>query len=86
MAIKFPDFQVLMSRADQVPRVQREGDATMAGKLAPGVQQQMAEQQKKVTHSPESRDVRKHRDEDKQKKPRRGSRRRRRDNGLDVRA
>ncbi len=43
MSIKFPDFQVLVSRSDQIPRTNREGDPTgAAGKLAPQVNQQFA--------------------------------------------
>lgn len=52
MSIKFPDFQVLVSRSDHVPRVNREGDQTgAAGKMTPQVTQEFAERQQKVDHS-----------------------------------
>lgn len=36
MSIKFPDFQVLVTRSEQVPRPTREGDLTgAAGRMAP---------------------------------------------------
>ncbi len=51
MSIKFPDFQVLVSRSDQVPRVNREGDQTgAAGKMAPQITQEFAERQQRVEH------------------------------------
>ena len=49
MSIKFPDFQVLVSRSDQVPRIHREGDPTgAAGKLAPQVAEEFAARQQRV--------------------------------------
>lgn len=52
MSIKFPDFQVLVSRADQIPRPNREGDQTgAAGKMAPQVSKEFVSRQQKVDHS-----------------------------------
>jgi hypothetical protein len=49
MSIKFPDFQVLVSRSDQVPRTNREGDQTgAAGRMAPQVAQEFATRQQRV--------------------------------------
>lgn len=49
MSIKFPDFQVLVSRSDQVPRTNREGDQTgAAGKMAPQVAQEFASRAERV--------------------------------------
>ncbi len=86
MSIKFPDFQVLVTRADQVPKTQREGDASMAGKLAPDVQQQMVDRQKKVGDTPKSRDARKEKDKDAQGKSRGRKGRRPGGRSLDIRA
>lgn len=52
MSIKFPDFQVLVSRSDQIPRVNREGDQTgAAGKMAPQVSQEFDHRQQRVEHN-----------------------------------
>ncbi|HKM43536.1 MAG TPA: hypothetical protein VJZ70_06045, partial [Limnochordia bacterium] len=49
MSIKFPDFQVLVSRSDQVPRAHREGDPTGAsGKMAPQVAEEFAAREQRV--------------------------------------
>ena len=49
MSIKFPDFQVLVSRSDQVPRANREGDQSgAAGKMAPQVTQEFASREQRV--------------------------------------
>ncbi|NLL47632.1 MAG: hypothetical protein GX249_03530 [Firmicutes bacterium] len=49
MSIKFPDFQVLVSRSDQVPRVNREGDPSgAAGKVAPQVAGEFAAREQRV--------------------------------------
>lgn len=49
MSIKFPDFQVLVSRSDQVPKVNREGDQTgAAGKVAPQVTDEFVSRQQRV--------------------------------------
>jgi len=65
VSIKFPDFQVLVSRSDQVPRVNREGDQTgAAGKMAPQVTQEFAERQQRVEQSKAKDRVRKRQDEE----------------------
>lgn len=52
MSIKFPDFQVLVSRSEQIPRVNREGDQTgAAGKMAPRVSQDFAVRRQRVDQS-----------------------------------
>ncbi|HHU62257.1 MAG: hypothetical protein QM401_09520 [Bacillota bacterium] len=95
MSIKFPDFQVLVTRADQVPRPNREGDQTgAAGKMAPQVSKEFVSREQKVDHSKGKDKVRERDDEqdrrqkqdedsqeDKQKKQRPGGRRR-----IDLRA
>lgn len=49
MSIKFPDFQVLVSRSDQIPRTNREGDQTgAAGRMAPQVAQEFAAREQRV--------------------------------------
>ncbi len=49
MSIRFPDFQVLVSRSDQVPRTNREGDQTgAAGKMTPQVAQEFASRDQRV--------------------------------------
>lgn len=59
MSIKFPDFQVLVSRSDQVPRPNREGDQTgAAGRLAPQVTQEFATRQQRVAKNKEMDRVR----------------------------
>jgi len=52
MSIKFPDMQVLIGRAEQIPKVLREGNPTGAEQLASVVAQQYAEAPKKVNSSP----------------------------------
>ena len=38
MSIKFPDWQVLVTRTDRIPKITREGDPTgAAGRMAPAV-------------------------------------------------
>ncbi len=52
MSIKFPDFQVLVSRSEQIPRVNREGDQSgAAGKMAPQVSQDFDVRRQRVDHS-----------------------------------
>ena len=52
MSIKFPDFQVLVSRSEQIPRVNREGDQSgTAGKMAPQVSQDFDVRRQRVDHS-----------------------------------
>lgn len=52
MSIKFPDFQVLVARSDQVPRINREGDQTgAAGKLTPQITQEFENRQQRVDSS-----------------------------------
>lgn len=52
MSIKFPDFQVLVSRSEQIPRVNREGDQTgAAGRLAPQVSQDFDVRRQRVDQS-----------------------------------
>lgn len=58
MSIKFPDFQVLVTRTEQVPRYQREGDPTTAGRLAPQVSQEFARRQQRIERSPTNVKVR----------------------------
>jgi len=52
MSIKFPDFQVLVTRTDQVGRLQRDGDPNAVGRLAPQVSQEFVRRQQRVEHSP----------------------------------
>lgn len=64
MSIKFPDFQVLVSRADQIPKPNREGDQTgAAGKMAPQVSKEFVSRQQKVDHSKGKDKVRERKEE-----------------------
>ena len=88
MSIKFPDFQVLVTRSDQIPRVAREGDQTGAGRLAPQVTNEFTERQRRIDSTPTDEKVRpkgkgeeSRKDQPKQKKRRQGQRRR-----IDIRA
>ncbi len=65
MSIKFPDMQVLMSRTDQIPKTFREGDQHGAGKLAPQVQTEFSQRQRKVKDSPKEADIRNEKDQSK---------------------
>ncbi len=65
MSIKFPDMQVLMSRTDQIPKTFREGDEHGAGKLAPQVQTEFAQRQRKVKDSPRGSDLKNEKDQSK---------------------
>lgn len=54
MSIRFPDFQILVSRSDQVPKVHREGDPTgAAGRVAPQVSQEFAARERRVERNKE---------------------------------
>jgi hypothetical protein len=71
VSIKFPDFQVLVSRSDQVPRINREGDQTgAAGRMAPQVSQDFEVRQRRVDHS-QAKDKVRRRTEDEQRRQRR---------------
>ena len=59
MSIKFPDFQVLVSRSDQVPRMNREGDPTgAAGKMAPQVTEEFAAREQRVQKNKQKDEIR----------------------------
>ncbi len=59
MSIKFPDFQVLVSRSDQVPRMNREGDPTgAAGKMAPQVSEEFAAREQRVQKNKQKDEIR----------------------------
>ncbi|NMA99978.1 MAG: hypothetical protein GX971_00445 [Firmicutes bacterium] len=59
MSIRFPDFQVLVSRSEQVPRVAREGDQTGAGgKIAPQVTNEFVDRERKVAKNEEKERIR----------------------------
>lgn len=90
MSIKFPDFQVLVTRTDQVPRLQREGDPTAAaGRLAPQVQQDFVRRQQRIERTPSDVKVRMQREEHKQHQEQQDQHqnpRRRKRRGIDIRA
>lgn len=94
MSIKFPDFQVLVSRSDQVPKINREGDQTgAAGKVAPQITDEFVSRQQRVDGNKAQDRVRERKDDehrregqnqdqaDEQRKRRKGGRRR-----IDLRA
>ncbi|NLY11476.1 MAG: hypothetical protein GX020_07325 [Firmicutes bacterium] len=58
MTIKFPDFQVLVTRSEQIPRYQREGEFSGAGKLAPQVADEMELRKRKINESKQGTDIR----------------------------
>ena len=66
MSIKFPDMQVLVSRTDQIPKPQREGDQQVAGKLAPQVQNEFERRKQRIQDSPKGADLRNDRRENEQ--------------------
>ena len=69
MSIRFPDFQVLVSRSDQVPKVNREGDPTgAAGRLAPQVSQDFAARERRVELNRETDRVRDRKDEQRKRR------------------
>lgn len=53
MSIKFPDFQVLVSRSELAPRLNsREGEQTgAAGRMTPQVSQEFEIRRRRVAHS-----------------------------------
>ncbi|NLM40797.1 MAG: hypothetical protein GX199_00625 [Firmicutes bacterium] len=64
MSIRFPDFQILVSRSDQVPKVVREGDPTgAAGRLAPQVSEEFAARERRVELNREKERIRDRKDE-----------------------
>lgn len=48
MTIKFPDLQVLVTRVEQIPKITREGDPSMTGKVAPQVATEHLQRPSKV--------------------------------------
>lgn len=65
MSIKFPDFQVLVSRSDQVPRLMREGDQSgAAGKMASQVAQEFNIRQKRIDETGAQEKVRKRKEKE----------------------
>lgn len=91
MSIKFPDFQLLVTRSEQVPRPTREGDLTgAAGRMAPQVSQEFADQERRVERKREADRIRDRRDEDRQDRPKQGQSKRQKRPGtgrrIDVRA
>ncbi len=68
MSIKFPDMQVLIGRADQIPKILKEGDPTGAGKLAPEIMQEFNLKPKKVLDSPKSARLKNKKKDNKSKK------------------
>lgn len=69
MSIKFPDFQVLVSRSDQIPRVNREGDQTgAAGKMTPQVTQEFAAREQRVVRNEEKERIRDKEEHEKRRK------------------
>lgn len=75
MSIKFPDFQVLVTRSDQVPRPNREGDQTgAAGRMTPQVTQEFALREQRVERNRQKDKIRDREEEE-------GGRRRQQQNG-----
>lgn len=64
MSIRFPDFQLLVSRSDQVPKIIREGDPTgAAGRVAPQVSQEFAARERRIELNREKDRIRDRKDE-----------------------
>ncbi|NLJ80641.1 MAG: hypothetical protein GX335_06435 [Firmicutes bacterium] len=71
MTIKFPDFQVLVSRSEQIPRTTRERDeAGAAGKMAPQVTQEFAAREKRIDETPKKEKIRQRKEGQKHSKGR----------------
>ena len=70
MSIKFPDFQVLVSRSEQITRPNREGDQTgAAGRMTPQVAQEFALREQRVERNRQADKVRdREEDEDKRRR------------------
>ena len=59
MTIRYPDFQILVSRSDQVPKGHWEGDPTgAAGRVAPQVSQEFAARERRVERNKENDRIR----------------------------
>lgn len=87
MTIKFPDFQVLVTRSDQLPKVYREGDQTgAAGRLAPQVAQEFAERERRVERNREKERIRDRKLQSQQEKPQPDKGRSRTGRRIDLRA
>lgn len=83
MSIKFPDMQVLIGRADQIPKILKEGDPTGAGKLAPEIMREFNLKPKKVSDSPKSARLK---NKEKDKKSKKESHDGSKGSNLDIRA
>lgn len=87
MTIKFPDFQVLVTRSDQVPKVNREGDQTgAAGRLAPQVAQEFAERERRVERNREKERIRDRKLKERQERPESNRARAKTGRRIDLRA
>ncbi|HBG08644.1 MAG: hypothetical protein ACOX46_05835 [Limnochordia bacterium] len=74
MSIKFPDFQILVARSDQVPKVNREGDPTgAAGRLAPQVSEEFADRERRVVLNREKERIRDRKEDRRRRHDRDGS-------------
>ncbi|HHT72483.1 MAG TPA: hypothetical protein GX008_02080 [Firmicutes bacterium] len=86
MSIKFPDFQVLVTRTDQVNRYQRATDPDAAGRLAPQVSQEFDRRQQRIERAPTDVKVRPRKEgqegQGRGQKKKKGSPKR----GIDIRA
>ena len=85
MSIKFPDYQVLVSRTDQIPKPMREGDSTIAGKLSPQIASELELKQKKVNDSSSSDKLQNKKQGSESKFKRKPKKRPSKDGHLDIR-
>lgn len=68
MSIKFPDMQVLLGRSEQIPKIAREGDPTLAGRIAPEITEERRKALKKVKDSPKSAHLKNNKQKERTKK------------------
>lgn len=68
MSIKFPDMQVLIGRSEQIPKVARESDPTLAGRLAPEIAQEHNKRPKRVRDTPKSANLKNERSKERTSK------------------
>ncbi|HHY10002.1 MAG TPA: hypothetical protein GX528_05490 [Firmicutes bacterium] len=91
MSIKFPDFQILVSRSEQVPRPAREGDQSgAAGKMAAQVAAEFEIRRSRIDEARAQEKVRRRKEKERyqgeEKKEREEKKRRRPRRRIDLRA
>ncbi|NLM26069.1 MAG: hypothetical protein GX208_08140 [Firmicutes bacterium] len=87
MSIKFPDWQVLVTRTDQIPKITREGDPTgAAGRMTPAVLVEYENRPRRVSESLKKERIRDKKERDSNNKGKSSQRMQTKGRNFDIRA